>query len=612
MINLKGMRILSRRNTNKLDNNDAENISSIASDDDDVIITTTNSNKNASHPFAKSTDLKIIKLGSDVGATKNMTVYECGNEIIVVDMGIGFPDSDLPGVDVIIPDISYLVERLDMVKGIVVTHGHEDHFGAIPYLYDQLNVPIYCNDLVEGFIRKRLDDRATKEVAESVVIRRIDKNTRNLKLGENFSLTAYNVNHSVPASLGFAIKTPQGTVVHMADYKIDKTPVLDDPIDMNMIEQIGNEGVLCFLSDCLGVTHKGFSESESTLDGTLDEIVKRAAGKQVFLTTISSNISRMFQIIEVAAANGRKVAFVGRSVQQSADVARQLGYLPFSDDHFIDLKKAGNYEPSQILYIVAGCYGQQGSALYRLAHEEHNQLSIMEGDYVIFSADPGPPSSYEPVESILHYLTVAGGEVIYSDIQDNLHVSGHGTREDLKLVASKLKPKYYIPIGGTAAYMRAYTHMVEELGSKRGDVFELLEGESVVFKDDFAKMGEKIKVEQIYIDGKNMEGIGEVVIKDRERLSNDGVFVVIVPMSKDTNQIVGTTEIVTRGFVYVKENKALVGRSKDVVNKVLDKFKNQSNLDWARVKNDVERDVGKFLNQETGRNPLIIVTSVSV
>lgn len=598
------MRIFSRKDQNP--DTSAENFDSIATEDAAGTVT----KSSTSHASTKG--LKIIKLGSDVGATKNMTVYECGDEIIVVDCGIGFPDSELPGVDVVIPDVSYLLERVGRVKGIIVTHGHEDHFGAIPYVIgNMLEVPIYCNDLVEGLLKKRLEDRATKEVAESVSFKRINKDTRDLKIGNNFTLTAYNVNHSVPSSLGFAFKTPEGTVVHMADYKIDKTPVIDEPIDMEMIEKIGKEGVLCFLSDCLGVTEPGFSESEKDLDKTIDKVIKKAAGKQVFLTTISSNISRMYQVIQVAAENDRKVAFVGRSIQSSADVARQLGYLPFPDDYFIDYKKAGKLPSSQVLYIVAGCYGQQGSALYRLAHNDHNQLAITDGDYVIFSADPGPPSSYEPVENVLHFLTVAGAEVIYSDIQDNLHVSGHGTREDLKTVAQKLNPKYYIPIGGTAAYMRAYTHMVEELGATRDDVFELLEGQTVIFKDKKAQMGDTLDVEQVYVDGKSIGEIGEVVIRDRERLSNDGVFVVVVPVAKDRNQLTGTAEVITRGFVYVKENKALVGRAKDIVNKVIDKYRTGS-LDWNTVRNEIERDVGKFLVRETGRNPVIIVSAINI
>ncbi len=558
--------------------------------------------------LAPQPQLKIIKLGSDVGATKNMTVYECGDDIIIVDCGIGFPDSDLPGVDVVIPDITYLLERKDRIRGLFVSHGHEDHFGAIPYLIDQLmNVTIYANDLVQGFLKLRLEDRGITEGVSFVLLK---AGMEDINLG-NFKISTFRVNHSVPNSLGFAIKTPQGVVLHIADYKIDWSPVLDEPIELDKIAEYGDNGVLCLLSDCLGVTHEGYSKSEQTLAPTLDLLFEKATGKQIFITTISSNISRMHQVISSAIKVGRKVVYVGRSIKQSAEVAKGLGYLPFSDDVIVDLRHIDNYDPSSLVVIIAGCYGQQGSALHRLSQGEHKQFSLNQGDYVIFSADPGPPSSYEPVEAVLHYLTVAGAEVIYSQIQENLHVSGHGMRGDLQTVSALTKAKYYIPIGGTAAKMRAYAHMVEEFGVKRENVYELLEGETVIFEDGNARMGEKVEVEQIYIDSGGMDKVGTVVIKDRERLSDDGVFVVVVPINKEKNQIMGGTEVITRGFIYVKENKSLVGRSKDVVNKLLDKHKGED-IDWGVIRPKVEKEIEKFLQKETGRKPLVIVSSIHV
>lgn len=555
-------------------------------------------------------ELRIIKLGSDVGATKNMTVYECGDDIIIVDCGIGFPDSDLPGVDVVIPDITYLLERQNKIKGLFVTHGHEDHFGAVPYIIDQLNVPIYANDLVQGFIKKRIEDRNPNASVEGVSFHLVSSDMDEIDLG-NFKVSAFKVNHSVPNSLGFAIKTPQGTVLHIADYKVDWSPVIDDPIELGRIADFGNEGVLCLLSDCLGVTHDGYSKSEITLGDTLDYLLEKAVGKQIFLTTISSNISRMYQVIEHAIQHGRKVVFVGRSLQTASDVARDLGYLPFDDSTFVPLKQVKNYDPASLIYIVAGCYGQPGSALYRLAHRDHRQLEIQEGDFVIFSADPGPPSSYEPVEAVLHYLTVAGAEVFYSQIQENLHVSGHGMRGDIETVCAVSKAKYFIPIGGTAAKMRAFTHMVEDFGTPRENVYELLEGETVVFKNGDARMGDPVRVKQVYVDGSSIGEVGAVVIRDREKLSDDGVLVVVVPIATDRSSIVGNAEIVTRGFIYVKENKALMGRSRDVVNKVLDRYRNGFD-DWSAVKKEVEKEIEKFLKDETGRTPLVIVSSISV
>lgn len=550
--------------------------------------------------------LKIIKLGSEVGATKNMTVYECGDDIVVVDCGIGYPDTDLPGVDIVIPDTRYLQENKHRIKGIFVTHGHEDHFGAIPYVIKELNVPIYANALVQGLIRKRLEDR-TPEASKNVSFKLISADSQPITVG-NFTFEFFRVNHSVPDSLGFALKTPQGTILHMADYKIDWSPVLDKPIELDRISRYGTEGVLCLLSDCLGVTHEGYTKSESELAQTFHDLIENAAGKQIFLTTISSNISRMHQVIELAIKNNRKVVFVGRSISQTAEIARGLKYLPFSTDAYVDLKDAKKFDPASLLYIIAGCYGQQESALFRLAIGEHQQLSINEGDLVIFAADPGPPSSHEPVETLLHYLTVAGADVVYSEIQDNLHVSGHGRKGELKTIASLSKSKYYIPIGGTAARMRAYTHMVETIGVPKENVFELLEGETVIFDNGNATYGDKIETENIYIEGTS--AVGEVVLKDREKLSDEGVFVVVVPVTKD-NQLAGSAEVITRGFFYVKENLGLLGRSKDVVNKVLDKEK--ADLEnWNRVKGKIEKKLEKFFFDETGKKPLLLVSTIQV
>ncbi|MCA9308477.1 MAG: ribonuclease J [Patescibacteria group bacterium] len=555
-------------------------------------------------------ELRIIKLGAEVGATKNMTVYECGEEMIIVDCGIGFPDDEMLGIDVVIPDFTYVLENQHKLKGVFVSHGHEDHFGAIPFLLSELNTPIYCNQLVQAFLTRRLEDRATKEVAESAEFHLFNSTTPAVKF-KHFELSAFHVNHSVPDSLGIVIKTPQGTVVHMADYKIDFSPVIDAPFEFNKLTAVADSGILCLVSDCLGANHDGHSASERTLAPTLNRLVAQSEGKQIFLTTISSNISRMYQVIEAAIANNRKVVTVGYSIGAAVEIARNLELLPFDKEVFVDLKHAKNYSPNELLYIVAGCYGQQGSALYRLAHKEHKQLEIQQGDLVIFSADPGPPTSYVAVEDILHYLTVAGADVIYSKIQDNLHVSGHGTRGDLETVACISKAKYFVPIGGTAAHMRAYKHMVEDLGYDSDTVFEMTEGNVLTFSEDSAAVTETIEVKQVYIDGSLPTGLSDIVLKDREMLSADGVFVVIVPMSKDKTSVVGSSEVVTRGFVYVKENKALVGQAKDLVNKQLDKA-NNSAIDWPVVKSGIEKDVRKYLQKETGRDPLVIVTAIGI
>ena len=553
--------------------------------------------------------LKIIKLGSDVGATKNMTVYETANDIIIVDCGIGFPDSELFGVDVVIPDVTYLLDNKHKLRGLFVTHAHEDHLGAIPYVIDELNVPIYANKLVQGFIKERLKDKYQTAQVENVSFNLITPETDEITVGD-FKVKAFGINHSVPSGMGFAIKTPQGTVLHIADYKIDFTPVLDKPIELGKIANYGDAGVLCLLSDCLRVTTEGFTKSERTLNETFGHFFEKAEGRQIFVTTISSNISRMYQIINAAKKYGRKVVFSGRSMEQSSRVARELGYLPFDDTEFVDEKEAENYKQDSLVYVIAGCYGQSGSGLERLSRGEHQNIQLMDDALVIFSADPNPPGVQEPVERLLHNLTVRGSEVIYSEIQDNLHVSGHGLKGDIMTVTALSKAKYYIPIGGTAAKQRAYTNMAKDLGIERERVFELLEGDVLEFRDGKAKLDERIEVKPVYIDGRFKKELSPVVVKDREQLSEEGVFVAVIPIDASGKLYPNKVEIVTRGFIYVKSSQALMDKSRKFITEKLNKLEKEK--DWNSVRRKVERDLDKFLFKETGRSPLIIVHTIVI
>lgn len=554
--------------------------------------------------------LKIISLGGTTTVTGNITVYECGNDIIVIDCGIGFPDSDMPGVDVVIPDFSYLLENRERVRGIFITHGHEDHFGAVPYLLKELNVPVYADKLVQGFVRARLKDRVSKQLAESASLNLISPDTDEIVIG-NFKLSAFRMNHSVPGSMGFAIRTPQGLIMHISDFKIDWTPVLDKPLELGTIARLGSEGALCLLSDCLGVTHEGYSESEGILSSTFDNLFEEAAGRQIWVTTISSNISRMHQIINSAIKNNRKVALVGRSIRQSVEIAQSLGYLNFDKNVFLPDKAASKHSQKDIVYLIAGCYGQSNSALAKVARKEHRFVRIEEEAMVIFSADPNPPGTLEDVNKVQDQLTLDGAEVIYSEIQDNLHVSGHGTKGDLMTIAAVVKPQYFIPIGGTVTKMRVYRHMVEELGFDGKSVFEQLDGESVVFENGKAQKGETIKVKRVLAEGINAEEVQPIVVKDRGVLSSEGVFVILVPRSKDKKSIVGKVDVITRGFVYVKEAGELVGEAKTIANKLLKKHEDKIS-EWGFIKSRIEKEVERHLNKKTGRKPMVIVHGLQI
>jgi len=553
--------------------------------------------------------LKIISLGGTEAVNKDLTVYECGDDIIIVDCGIGFPDSEMLGVDVVIPDITYLLERKEKIRGLLITHAHEDHMGAVPYVLSELNVPIYTGKLVQGLLKEALSDKKFKGVGEGVSFNLISPDTPEVDLG-CFKISAFRVNHSVPASMGFAIRTPQGLIVHVSDFKVDWTPVLDKPIELGKIAKLGDEGVLCLLSDCLGAATDGYSKSESSLNETFSYLFERSEGRQILVTSISSNIARMHQIISAAIKHGRKVVFSGRSIETSASVARNLGYLKFDDSVFVSEQEAKNYLQSELVYIIAGCYGQSGSSLGRLSRGEHRDIELEENALVVFSADPNPPGVEEAVNKVMDNLTLLGSEVVYSQIQENLHVSGHGTRGDLTILAAVVKPKHFIPIGGTVTKMRAYRDMIEELGFDGSSVFELMEGESVEFVDGKAYLGENIETEPVYIDGSTKDSIGPAVLRDREVLCDDGVFVVVVPFSKKSKEYLGNPSIVTRGFVYVKESKDLINKATGVVNKHLSGKKEGS--DWGKIKSKVERELGKFLFKETGRKPLVLISSLRV
>lgn len=554
--------------------------------------------------------LKIINLGGTENVTKNLTIYEYEDDIIVFDCGIGFPDSETLGVDLVIPDMSYLKENAHKIKGLVLTHGHEDHIGAVPYfLMEFPEVPIYSGKLVLGFLRKKFEEkRRYKGLPKNPSLHEVSSESPPIDIGV-FTLEAFKVNHSVPNSMGWALRTPEGLILHISDFKIDLTPVIDDPMELNKLAGYGDEGVLCLLSDCLGVTSQGYSQPEEELNKTFDMLFDEASGKQIIVTTISSNISRMHQIITSAQKIGRKVVLLGRSIHQSVEVARNLEYLSFSDDVFVDPRNASKHHQADLVYIAAGCYGQTGSALGRISRNEHDDVKVEEGAYVIFSADPNPPGVAEAVEKVQDSLTLLGARVLFSEIQDNLHVSGHGTRGDLKLTAYLSKAKYYIPIGGTIKRMRLYSEMIEDLGRPKQNVFEQLGGDTVIFENGSARKGDSVEVRDIFIDGSNIGDVGPLVLRDREKLSDDGIFVVIVPIDQETRQLAGEVEVVTRGFIYVRESTDLMNKTKQSVLDLLQKHK-EGLKDWNNIRDEIEKRMARKLYKETGRNPLIFVQAI--
>ncbi|MFZ2663899.1 MAG: ribonuclease J [Patescibacteria group bacterium] len=567
----------------------------------------TQKSKNASKPV-----LKVITIGGTDKVNKNLTVYEYKDDIIVVDCGIGFPDIfDMPGVDVLIPDFTYLIENSHKIKGLFITHGHEDHVGAVPNLLLELpNTPIYASKLVGEFLKVKLEDNSFKEIGKTFSYHLMTPESGTVDLG-NFKISAFRINHSIPESMGYAIKTPEGTVLHIADYKFDETPVLDKPADVETMQRLSREGVLCLLSDCLGVTSEGHTKSESTLTDTFTELFGRAGKRQILVTTMSSNISRMFQIMSATQKYGRKLVASGRSIEQMMGVARRLGYLPFPDDFFIKEQMSRKIPQEDLVYLIAGCYGQPESSLGRLSRGEHESITLEDNAMVIFSGDPNPPGADITVEKVMDALTLRNAEVIYGEIQDDLHVSGHAVKGDIERMTRLINAKYYIPIGGTITKMRAYTNLLRELGIPKNRVFELLEGDSVEFSYGVAKKGSHIQTKPVFMGSNKIDELNPVVIKDRSQLSNDGVFVVAVPVTRKGSVLIDRVEIITRGFIYVKDSKELMGKSKKFIGKRINKL-NANKGDVTEIKKKLENDIVDYLRRETSMTPMVIVHFITI
>jgi len=556
--------------------------------------------------------LKIISIGGTEKVTKNLTVYEYRDDIIVVDCGIGFPDIfDMPGVDVLIPDFTYLIENSHKIRGLFITHGHEDHVGAVPNLLLELpDIPVYASKLVGESLKVKLADSSFKKAGEGFHYHLMNPESGIVDLG-NFKVSAFRINHSIPESMGFAIKTPEGVVLHIADYKFDETPVLDKPFDVDTLQRLNREGVLCLLSDCLGINSEGHTKSESTLTDTFVELFGRAGKRQVFVTTMSSNISRMYQIMSAAQKYGRKIVASGRSIEQMVDVARRLGYLPFSDDFFVKEQMSQKIPQEELVYLIAGCYGQPESSLGRLSRGEHENITFENNAMVIFSGDPSPPGADIMVEKVMDALTLKNAEVIYGEIQEDLHVSGHAVKGDIERLTRLVSAKYYIPVGGSITKMRAYTNLLGTMGIAKNRVFELLEGDSVEFSYGNAKKGTHLQTKQVYMGNNKVDELNPIVVKDRNLMCNDGVFVVAVPVTRNGKVLTDRIEIITRGFIYVKDSKELMGKSKNFVGKRINKL-NSNKGDITEIKKKLENDVGSFLRKETSMSPMVIVHFITI
>lgn len=545
----------------------------------------------------KETMLKFIAMSGTTGVTQNMYLYEYGNDILIVDCGVGFPEPDMYGVDLVIPDFSYVLKNRQKVRGVIISHGHEDHIGALPYLLQSIKVPIYATKLVAGFIEDKLVENKIKDFD----LRVIDSQKDILTLGV-FKVSSFRISHSVPDGIGLAIDTPEGKVFHVPDYKFDWTPVNGKPFDITRASMLASEGVLALASDCLGSTTPGYTKSEKEIESSIETIVAGTNNRVIF-TTISSNISRIQQAINVARRRSRKVVFIGRSIEKKISIARRLGYADFDQSILISPKQAKKMPKNRLMYVVSGSYGQPGSALRRISVGEHDMVKVEDQDVVIFSSDPAPPGSKTNVDFVVDALITLGAEVHYYDTQEDLHVSGHGSEEDIKMLFALVKPKYLVPIGGTIRHMRAYRKLARDMGADGNNVFELERGEVVMFSKGNAKKSGKIQTRDILVDGLGVGDVGNVVLRDRQLLAQEGVVIAVVEQDRQTGSLLARPDIISRGFVFQGGEQALLTRAASD----LEKLVSRSDKKDPRATKDLITDfLERFFYKETGRRPMII------
>jgi len=545
----------------------------------------------------KDHKLKVIPLGGLDQIGKNFTVFEYGNDIIVVDAGLAFPDDEMLGVDVVIPDFTYLKKNFEKVRGIFVTHGHEDHIGAIPYLLKEINVPVYGTRFTLGLIDVKLKEHKLNKVKTHV-----KKAGDVVKIG-GFSMELIRVNHSIPDAVGYAIKTPAATVVHTGDFKIDYTPIDGDRIDLARFAELGKEGVDLLLSDSTNVQRPGHTMSESTVGETFDEIF-RHADSRIIIASFASNVDRVQQIINAAHMNGRKVAFSGRSMVNVSQVATELGNLKIPEGLVIDTRDVDRYPENEICMVMTGSQGESMSALSRMSKSEHRQLQLHEGDLVILSSSP-IPGNEKSVTKVINNLMMRGANVIYQSLAD-VHVSGHACQEELKLMLSLVQPKNFMPVHGEYSFLKTHGELAASLGLDDKHIFILENGNTLEISKKGARVGKSVPSGHVLIDGLGVGDVGNIVLRDRKRLSEDGLIIVVMTLDKQTGKLLSGPDIVSRGFVYVRESEELMSGARAVVDKSLKKLMDKEVREWSTIKNEVKDGLKDYLYQNTKRNPMIL------
>ena len=540
--------------------------------------------------------VKVIPLGGLEQIGMNITAIEYDDSIVVVDCGLSFPEEEMLGIDLIIPDVTYLKENIDKVKAFVITHGHEDHIGAIPYVLKEVNVPIYATRLTMGLIESKLKEHnMLREVKRKVV-----RYGQSVTLGD-FRVEFIRTNHSIADAAALAIFSPAGILVHTGDFKVDYTPVNGEPIDLQRFAELGKKGVLALMCDSTNALRPGFTMSERTVGSTFDKIFNYNKKSRIIIATFASNVDRVQQIINAAVAYGRKVCVEGRSMVNIIDVAEDLGYLHIPDGTLIETETMKNYTPEQIVLITTGSQGESMAALSRMAANLHRKVSIQPGDCVVFSSTP-IPGNEKSVARVINELGMKGAKVIFQDT----HVSGHACQEEIKLVYSLLKPKYAIPVHGEYRHLIAQKEVAMSLGYDKEDVIIAKSGDVIELSDEKAAIVGKVHTGAILVDGLGVGDVGNIVLRDRQNLAENGIIIVVLTLEKYTGQLVAGPDIVTRGFVYVREAEELLDEARAIVTDSVLRCLDKNITDWSKIKNIIKDDLSEYLWKKMKRNPVIL------
>jgi len=540
--------------------------------------------------------LKVIPLGGLEQIGMNITAFEYEDSIVVVDCGLAFPADDMLGIDLVIPDISYLKDNIDKVKGLMITHGHEDHIGAIPYTLKEINIPIYATKLTMGIIEHKLKEHNLT----NTVKRKVVKFGQSINLGK-FRIEFIKTNHSIVDAAALAIYSPAGTVVHTGDFKVDYTPVFGDAIDLQRFAEIGKKGVLALMCDSTNAERPGFTQSERTIGKTFDTLFEEHKNTRIIIATFASNVDRVQQIINSAYKFDRKVVVEGRSMVNIIETATSLGYLDIPDKTLIDIEQLRNYPDEKTVIITTGSQGESMAALSRMAGSMHRKISIGPGDTVIFSSNP-IPGNEKAVTNIINELMKKGADVIFQDV----HVSGHACQEEIKLLYTLVQPKYAVPVHGEYKHLKAQAKIARELGIDKENIFILSSGDVLEMDSESAAVTSRVQTGTILVDGLGVGDVGNVVLRDRQHLAEDGIMIVVLGLNRYNGELVSGPDIVSRGFVYVRESDALMEEAKEIIDVGVEGCLDRGITDWGKIKSTIKESLSEFVWKKTKRRPMIL------